>query len=584
MSEAGACDLANSCQSLARLDEKADECLDLKEQQHLTSVTQSYRENMREYVTALAKSYNDLGQYYCMIENYEKAAINFKKAITKAPQSCEPHLNLALSMKGLFNFEECAFCYTRVLEMDPDNFMARYGLALGLLDKLYTGEEGWNLSLKQYSRALDELLSETEEEDKAKRRVHSDYVGRLYPSSLVYALEPLKELQQKNGQLFSKLMEAKYPEFTSEVKMPYLQKDEPLRLGLLGSHFQGSKPGSIYQNGLIQGLKQTNVEIYLYSTTLPPDDVVDSLKHTSFRFTSSSNLEEMAIKVKEDKLHGLYFSRIGQSSLVTRLALLRLAPIQMAGLCSLFTTGFKSIDYFLSGTNLEGDSSDSYYSEKLIRLSGLGACFDQSSLYRGQRKELGIEGVKILVCQPLDKHLADFDKALVEIALRAKEAKFLFIENPSSLALMAKKRLCKIFSHHGLDPNLRLAWFPNLLKNEFLDLAASCDMALDFWRGSSLEAGFEALSASCPFITLSSAFAHHNFGSALLKKMGLDRFIATSPHDYIEKATQLALSKSLRENYRKEIESGYKRFSYDKNPLIELERFLREEALVRAKI
>ena len=59
---------------------------------------------------------------------------------------------------------------------------------------------------------------------------------------------------------------------------------------------------------------------------------------------------------------------------------LKLAPIQCCAYGVPVTTGIENIDYFLSGESMELDTSQKYYSEKLIKLPALGIDYDNPNL------------------------------------------------------------------------------------------------------------------------------------------------------------------------------------------------------------
>ena len=56
---------------------------------------------------------------------------------------------------------------------------------------------------------------------------------------------------------------------------------------------------------------------------------------------------------------------------------LRLAPIQCCTWGHPATSGLKNIDYFFSSELMENKNSKKYYTEKLIKLPGLGTDYDK---------------------------------------------------------------------------------------------------------------------------------------------------------------------------------------------------------------
>ena len=61
--------------------------------------------------------------------------------------------------------------------------------------------------------------------------------------------------------------------------------------------------------------------------------------------------------------------------LMTQLAALRLAPIQCVTWGHPVTSGLPTVDYFLSSELMEPKDGQDHYSERLIRLPGIGVCY-----------------------------------------------------------------------------------------------------------------------------------------------------------------------------------------------------------------
>ena len=71
---------------------------------------------------------------------------------------------------------------------------------------------------------------------------------------------------------------------------------------------------------------------------------------------------------------------IGMTPKIQILSSLRLAPFQFNTWGHPITSGFKNIDYYLSGELMETHNSQIYYSEKLINLPNLGINYNSPNL------------------------------------------------------------------------------------------------------------------------------------------------------------------------------------------------------------
>lgn len=121
------------------------------------------------------------------------------------------------------------------------------------------------------------------------------------------------------------------------------------------------------------------------------------------------------------------------------LAHTRLAPVQIAWFGHPDTSGIPNVDMFVS-TEFEVDGAEAHYSERLIRMSGLGAYFpwmdtsdlpEVDELRASVREELHLaDSTKFYLCaQALYKFHPMFDDALLAILERDKDAHLLILDD-----------------------------------------------------------------------------------------------------------------------------------------------------------
>ena len=80
----------------------------------------------------------------------------------------------------------------------------------------------------------------------------------------------------------------------------------------------------------------------------------------------------LAPLVRSDTLDVLVFPELGMDASTFAVASLRLAPVQCAAWGHPVTSGLPTIDVFFSCSAMEPDGADAHYSEKLVRLPGIG--------------------------------------------------------------------------------------------------------------------------------------------------------------------------------------------------------------------
>jgi protein O-GlcNAc transferase len=128
----------------------------------------------------------------------------------------------------------------------------------------------------------------------------------------------------------------------------------------------------------------------------------------------------------------LVYPEVGLDPMAYFLAFARLAPVQCAWWGHPDTTGIPAIDYFVSST-AELPDADKHYSERLVRMQGLGASFMRQHAGGDMRRrelrqrlqdQMGLpSSVHLYLCpQALFKFHPSFDDVLIEILAKDKLA------------------------------------------------------------------------------------------------------------------------------------------------------------------
>src|SRR3979409_696472 len=84
--------------------------------------------------------------------------------------------------------------------------------------------------------------------------------------------------------------------------------------------------------------------------------------------------------ILDDAPHVLIFPEIGMDKVSAQLAAQRLAPVQCASWGHPVTSGFPTIDYFISSDLMEPRGAANHYSEKLIRLPNLSIYYEPADV------------------------------------------------------------------------------------------------------------------------------------------------------------------------------------------------------------
>src|SRR5262249_7521549 len=136
--------------------------------------------------------------------------------------------------------------------------------------------------------------------------------------------------------------------------------------------------------------------------------------------------------ILSDAPHVLLYPEIGMDMATAQLAAQRLAPVQCASWGHPVTSGFPTIDYFLSSDRMEPPDAQAHYTERLVRLPNLSIFYEppQAPPAGVGRGELGLraDAVAYWCCQSLPKYLPQFDEVFARIAAAVGNCQFAFIE------------------------------------------------------------------------------------------------------------------------------------------------------------
>ncbi|MDE2433687.1 MAG: hypothetical protein KGN37_12685, partial [Burkholderiales bacterium] len=276
----------------------------------------------------------------------------------------------------------------------------------------------------------------------------------------------------------------------------------------------------------------------------------------------------------------LLYPELGMDPLTMKLASMRLVPLQMVSWGHPETSGLPTIDYYLSAELFEPSQSQNHYREKLIRLPNLGCCIDPHDVGLSplNDSDLGIvEGDAVFVCPGMPfKYMPEYDSVLVRIAQRVNHAKFVFFQmkqvQPLSDLLLA--RLSQSFEQAGLDPTRYLRMTPWRDTAGFHAVLKRANVFLDTIGFSGFNTVMHAMECATPIVTFESDFMRGRFGSAILRRAGLDEFVCLTQDEYVDLAVRLIDEPPKRTNLIQAIEGGRSRLYGDKEPMQALGNFL----------
>jgi predicted O-linked N-acetylglucosamine transferase (SPINDLY family) len=246
----------------------------------------------------------------------------------------------------------------------------------------------------------------------------------------------------------------------------------------------------------------------------------------------------------------------------------RLARVQLTGGCSPVTTGFRSMDVFVSGELAEPThGAQEQYTEKLVCMDGPVLCFDFGP--QGERAPtqiinrgmLGIpeDAVAYAAGANFFKITPELEEAWIRILAAVPGSRLLlypfnlnwtnyYFVGPLFLRVSAAcKRLGVDISRVAIKPPL-----PDIADVRAM-LGSVADVYLDSFPHSGMTSLIDPLLVGVPTVVLEGNSQRSRMASGALRDMGIPQLIATDEESYIRLAVELGQDRERRRQLAEEI-------------------------------
>lgn len=521
----------------------------------------------------LAPAHNNLGNAYTVLGYSEEAYQSFERALQTNPNYLDAYLNFGNSLKKFMQYEGAMQCYEHALKINPLHSKTfyllgeiYYDIGKSALAKIYLTK---SVSLDpsdieaQYSLAIAQIpkVAESTHEIVDSRESFANQLTALQPCNLqvpnielaikLIARHPFYLAYQAENNLsllstFGKLcvQHAKVIQDNLVTVHQEVTVRNKLRIGIVSNFFCDHPVWQAITKGWVKHLNSDNFELYLFNTDGTEDDETQlaQLKVSSYQNCGIST--NIAAQIILDKnLDILLYPEIGMDTTCKALACLRLAPIQITSWGHPETTGLPTIDYYLSSDLLEPATAHDNYSEKLIKLPGLGTWCERSlsAVTEPRFQEYGIDpNLPILICAGSPaKYTPAYDQVLIRVAQRLGNCQFIFFNFEENLTGILKKRLREALLRNQLDPDSFIKFIPFLKRDEFNGLLKNADLFLDTIGFSGFNTAMQAINHDLPVITVEGSRMRGRLASAILNKIDMSELICQNQEEYINKVVDL---------------------------------------------
>jgi protein O-GlcNAc transferase len=505
-------------------------------------------------------------------------AINaFQLAIRHGCDDASTHVQLGMSLKFRGRCAEALKHFDRACALDPSDGMARWTATIATLPMVYSTQAEVVASVAKFAERLEALDAWWS----VNPRVPAEnVVGEPNPFHLAYVeRDNIPELA-RYGRLCSRLMaiwDGGRPRAA-----PVVIADPRTRIGLVSRYLYRHSVWTAIVKGMMQTLDPARFRFELFHVGDKRDAETDFARAIAGSYTPSLLHTDSAVDaIRSLTPDILIYPEIGMDPLSTRLAALRLAPLQMASWGHPITTGLPTIDRFLSAEAFEPEGAQAHYTETLAALPGLGARVEREPVdpapvdFAG----LGLDARRpVFVCPGVPwKYLPSFDDALCAIAARVPEAQFVFFRPIVQLAAaeQLRSRIARRFSAAGIQPEGRIVFIPWLGRSEFLGLVRAATACLDGFGFSGFNTVLQTLQVGTPMVTLKGRYMRGRLASGVLEHVGLADLVADDVAGFVERAAGCVPRKqdaSVRTHIGAAVEKAFD----DPAPIMALDAYLKQ--------
>jgi len=330
-------------------------------------------------------------------------------------------------------------------------------------------------------------------------------------------------------------------------------------------------------------LNRDRFRVFGYHTGTERDDETEVAEALCDRFVQGPlSLGKWRRAIADDAPHVLLFPEIGMDQVSAQLAAQRLAAVQCSSWGHPVTSGFPTIDYFLSSDLMEPSGAELHYSEQLVRLPNLSIHYEPVDLpaIEIDRSELRLrhDAVVFWCAQSLPKYLPQFDEVFARIASNVKNSQFVFIEFAAgqSVTDLFRARLSRAFGSVGLDASRHCVFLPRLAPERFAAAIGQCDVVLDSIGWSGCNSILESLAHNLPVVAFEGEFMRGRHAVAILNMMDIRDTIARTIDDFISIASRLGRDDSWRKEIGSRMFNNKNRVYGDLRCIAGLEAFLEQ--------
>jgi predicted O-linked N-acetylglucosamine transferase (SPINDLY family) len=527
-----------------------------------------------------AAAHNNLGTVLQELGQHEDAERCYRRALELNRNYADASYNLGCICQIDGRLDEAAACYERALAIRPDYGAARLALCMAQLPVLYRDELEVFSRRSTYLKHLKQLCADAGTVIPLEKLAEG--AGASQPFFLAYQGYNDRALQQLYGGLLCRTMAARFP---APALHGTSARPGKVRLGIVSGFFHDHTIWKLFIEGWLKRLDRSRFEVLGYHTGTVQDAETELARDLCARFVEGGRpTSEWRRIIVEDRPQVLLYPEIGMDPMAAQLGALRLAPVQCVSWGHPETTGYDTMDAFLSNALMEPPGSAAHYTEDLVLLPNLSTYYDPGGAAPAPagRAALGLRESATVYWsgQAIYKYLPQFDGVFPEIARGAGDCQFVFIEFAKSRAVtnLLRTRLDRAFAEAGLEAADYCVFLPPMDQQGFLAAVGEADVVLDTIGWSGGRSTLDCLGQDPAIVTLEGGLMRGRHTAAILRRMQATETIAQSVEDYVSTAVHLGQNPARRRAIRDKVSANKQRVYCDGAYVAALEAFVEDRA------
>ncbi|MGH8779460.1 hypothetical protein [Paraburkholderia sp.] len=516
-------------------------------------------------------------------DDMKEAQRAYHLAFAINPEQPEPLMRSSLALLRSGERDKAIDKLKLLLRVHPENVEAIFAKPVFTLSDSY---ESTDAMLRQRESLVREL--DTVHEEVSKVIANPQYPEQGRPDDgwrtlflLAYQGQNDKAIMQRYSHEMSRVLQIF---FSKEIGRSPVDVARPtagrkIRIGFCTAFFYHHSVWKIPLHGIYTHIDRSRFEVHSFHMGGTVDSRTEEIKELSDSYVRCTTLSSMVERLNNAELDVLIFPELGMDNETFLLSQMRFCAVQCQMLGHPTTSGSRNVDFVLSSDLMEPQDGQEHYTEKLVRLPGLGVTYTYSyEKVTASKSEFGLaeDDVVFFSPQSVFKYLPENDDLFARIALKVDKAKFVFIssnDKGSTPHRIFRKRLVDSFAQHGLDADDHLVFLGPQNKDGFMKASNMADLFIDNPSWSGHNTTLDALHSHTRVVTLRGDMMRKNHSAAILDHLGLTGYIAESKDAFIEKCIQVVGDREDKARFESVIEERLARFS-DVSPVRAMEECL----------